>query len=144
MLLSHVIIFYSFILYLSTFFYFKIIIIIYILCYIIVLYILIATNEIDVDSGKDIKDPCTEAREECQTIRCPYGKEAFVDSQDCERCRCVDPCRTQICPDNTKCAITLVATKDGTEYKGVCRSGNYKIKFLFYMLYSIILYFSIK
>ncbi|KAF3430423.1 hypothetical protein E2986_10746, partial [Frieseomelitta varia] len=80
------------------------------------------TNEIDVDSGKDTKDPCTEAREECNTIRCPYGKEAFVDSQDCERCRCVDPCRTQICPDNTKCAITLVATKDGTEYKGVCRS----------------------
>lgn len=52
-----------------------------------------------------------------------------MDSQDCERCRCVDPCRTQICPDNTKCAITLVATKDGTEYKGVCRSGNYKINF---------------
>lgn len=116
---------------------------IYILCYIIVLYILIATNEIDVDSGKDTKDPCTEAREECQTIRCPYGKEAFVDSQDCERCRCVDPCRTQICSDNTKCAITLVATKDGTEYKGVCRSGNYKIKFLFYILYSIFLLFYI-
>lgn len=67
-----------------------------------------------------------------------------MDSQDCERCRCVDPCRTQICPDNTKCAITLVATKDGTEYKGVCRSGNCKIKFLFYILCSIILYFSIK
>lgn len=63
-----------------------------------------------------------------------------MDSQDCERCRCVDPCRTQICPDNTKCAITLVATKDGTEYKGVCRSGSYKIKFL---LLFMIFYYSI-
>lgn len=80
-----------------------------------------------MDSGKDTKDPCAEARQECNTIHCPYGKEAFVDDQDCERCRCVDPCRAQICPDGTKCAITLVATKDGTEYKGVCRSSNYKI-----------------
>ncbi|CAK9814021.1 Ppn [Anthophora quadrimaculata] len=83
---------------------------------------LIYTNEVDVDHDKDTKDICAEAREECSIIRCPYGKEAFVDSQDCERCRCVDPCRTQICAEGTKCAITVVASKDGTEYKGVCRS----------------------
>ncbi|XP_077270107.1 proteoglycan-like sulfated glycoprotein papilin isoform X5 [Temnothorax americanus] len=79
------------------------------------------SNEIDVDSN-DTKDRCAEAREECNIIRCPYGKEQYVDSQDCERCRCVDPCRTQICPEGTRCAITLVATQDGTEYKGVCQS----------------------
>ncbi|XP_035723305.1 papilin-like isoform X5 [Vespa mandarinia] len=82
----------------------------------------LADNEIDTSSEKDTKDPCIEAREECNLIRCPYGKEAYVDDQDCERCRCVDPCRTQICPEGTKCSITLVRTKDGTEYNGVCRS----------------------
>lgn len=84
-----------------------------------------ADNEIDTSSEKDTKDPCIEAREECNLIRCPYGKEAYVDDQDCERCRCVDPCRTQICPVGTKCSITLVRTKDGTEYNGVCRSSKY-------------------
>ncbi|CAL1675129.1 unnamed protein product [Lasius platythorax] len=78
------------------------------------------SNEIDVDS-KDTKDRCAEAKEECNIVRCPYGKEQYVDSQDCERCRCVDPCRTKICPEGTRCAITLVATQDGTEYKGVCQ-----------------------
>ncbi|XP_019882164.2 papilin isoform X4 [Camponotus floridanus] len=79
------------------------------------------SNEIDVES-KDTKDSCAEAKEECNIVRCPYGKEQYVDSQDCERCRCVDPCRTKVCPEGTRCAITLVATQDGTEYKGVCQS----------------------
>lgn len=83
-----------------------------------------ASNEIDVDS-KDTKDRCAEAKEECNIVRCPYGKEQYVDSQDCERCRCVDPCRTKICPEGTRCAITLVATQDGTEYKGVCQPSEY-------------------
>ncbi|XP_070527125.1 papilin isoform X2 [Cardiocondyla obscurior] len=81
----------------------------------------LSSNEIDVDS-KDTKDRCAEAKEECTIIRCPYGKEQYVDVQDCERCRCVDPCRTKICPDGTRCAITLVAAQDGTEYKGICQS----------------------
>jgi len=89
-----------------------------------------ASNEIDVDS-KDSKDQCAEAKEECNIIRCPYGKEQYVDSQDCERCRCVDPCRTKICPEGTRCAITLVATQDGTEYKGVCQSSKYCLAILF-------------
>ncbi|XP_011689368.1 PREDICTED: papilin isoform X5 [Wasmannia auropunctata] len=79
------------------------------------------SNEIDVDS-KDTKDRCAEAKEECNIIRCPYGKEQYVDSQDCERCRCVDPCRTMICRENTRCAIRLIATQDGTEYEGICQS----------------------
>ncbi|XP_015589222.1 papilin isoform X3 [Cephus cinctus] len=80
------------------------------------------SNEIDVDVEKKSKDPCAETREECRIIRCPYGKEAFVDSQDCERCRCVDPCTSRTCPEGTKCAITLVPINDGTEYVGTCRS----------------------
>lgn len=87
-------------------------------------HVITASNEIDVDS-KDTKDRCAEAKEECNIVRCPYGKEQYVDSQDCERCRCVDPCRTKICPEGTRCAITLVATQDGTEYNGVCQSSEY-------------------
>jgi len=87
-------------------------------------FVITASNEIDVDS-KNIKDQCAEAREECNIIHCPYGKEQYVDSQDCERCRCVDPCRTKMCPESTRCAITLVATQDGTEYKGICQSGKH-------------------
>lgn len=88
------------------------------------LHVIAASNEIDVDS-RDTKDRCAEAKEECNIVRCPYGKEQYVDSQDCERCRCVDPCRTKICPEGTRCAITLVATQDDTEYKGVCQPSEY-------------------
>lgn len=82
-----------------------------------------ASNEIDVDS-KDIKDRCAEAKEECNIAHCPYGKEQYVDEQDCERCRCVDACRTKTCPEGTRCTITLVATQDGTEYRGICQSSK--------------------
>lgn len=82
-----------------------------------------ASNVIDVDS-KDIKDRCAEAKEECNIAHCPYGKEQYVDEQDCERCRCVDACRTKTCPEGTRCTITLVATQDGTEYRGICQSSK--------------------
>lgn len=80
---------------------------------------------------------CAEAKEECDIIRCPYGKEQYVDSQDCERCRCVDPCRAKICPNGTRCAITLVATQDGTEYNGVCQSS--KNRYQFHLIYFVFL-----
>lgn len=56
-------------------------------------------------------------------MRCPYGKEEFVDDQDCGRCRCVDPCRSVYCPDDTRCSIILAASAEGgTEYRGECRA----------------------
>ncbi|XP_043274071.1 papilin [Venturia canescens] len=82
------------------------------------------SNEIDVGGDAHLRDPCAEAHEECAIIRCPYGKEAYVDNSDCERCRCVDPCRVLYCPEGTRCSISLVATGDGTEYRGVCRSTS--------------------
>ena len=85
-------------------------------------------NEIDVEGRVGSKDRCEEAREECDLIRCPYGKEAFVDNQDCERCRCVDPCASTSCPEGTRCAIILDNSNDVTVYKGVCRSGNFLVK----------------
>ena len=85
--------------------------------------IFLATNEIEIDTR--MKDPCAEARYECSNIQCPYGKEIAVDNHDCERCRCADPCRSQNCPEGTQCSITLVATKDGNDYRAVCRESNF-------------------
>ncbi|XP_074105077.1 proteoglycan-like sulfated glycoprotein papilin isoform X3 [Cotesia typhae] len=83
-----------------------------------------ASNEIeDVDNKNVSKDPCVEAKDECNTVQCPYGKEAYVDDQDCERCRCADPCRSVNCPEGSRCSITLAASADqGTEYRAVCRT----------------------
>lgn len=86
-------------------------------------YITANINEIDVDT-KDTKDKCAEAKNECNQIQCPYGKEQYVDSQDCERCLCVDPCRTKICPDGTQCTITLVQEETEDKYKAVCRPSR--------------------
>ncbi|XP_044011690.1 papilin isoform X3 [Aphidius gifuensis] len=81
------------------------------------------SNEIDVSSNTETKDKCSEAKDECDLIHCPYGKEAFVDDQDCERCRCVDPCRNIQCSSDSRCSIVPIATGDGTtEYQGICRS----------------------
>lgn len=80
----------------------------------------------DVGGGKNVsKDPCDEAKDECNVIQCPYGKEAFVDDQDCGRCRCVDPCRNIHCLEGSRCSITLAANdNDGTEYRAICRSSK--------------------
>ncbi|XP_048510814.1 papilin isoform X3 [Athalia rosae] len=78
-------------------------------------------NEVDVGPGPDSKDPCRDARVECETIRCPYGKEEYVDSDDCQRCRCADPCSTERCPEGTRCAITLTVERGTNIYKGICR-----------------------
>ncbi|XP_032682374.1 papilin-like [Odontomachus brunneus] len=79
------------------------------------------SNETNVNP-KDRKDQCAKVKEVSKMAHCPYGKEQYVDEQDCDRWRCVDPCRTKTCPDGTRCIITLVATQDGTEYRGVCQS----------------------
>lgn len=85
----------------------------------------LASNEVDIGGRNVSKDPCDEARDECNLIHCPYGKEAYVDEHDCERCHCVDPCSNVICPEGTRCSITLGASAiEGTEYKGVCRSSE--------------------
>ncbi|XP_014217269.1 papilin isoform X2 [Copidosoma floridanum] len=72
------------------------------------------------DDNQDTKDPCAEATEHCNQLHCPYGQEDYVDSQNCQRCRCVEPCQSISCPESTKCAVTLVRTSEGTEYRGIC------------------------
>nr|CAD7426582.1 unnamed protein product [Timema monikensis] len=83
-------------------------------------------NEIDVDSPREKADGlCAEAREECNKLHCPYRVEKFVDSSDCERCRCHDPCRDQYCPEDTLCAVDLYHNDETsrTEFRAICRQG---------------------
>ncbi|XP_034936854.1 papilin isoform X2 [Chelonus insularis] len=83
---------------------------------------LAANNELSPDRN-ETKDPCSDQEDQCNVIQCPYGKEAFVDEQNCERCRCVNPCRSVQCSEGSQCSITLVASPSGgTEYRAVCRT----------------------
>jgi hypothetical protein len=84
-------------------------------------------NEIDVDSGpKKTVKKCQAASLECTLLQCPYGLEQFVDSDECERCQCHDPCKDYPCPDETQCAVDLYRNpqKGETEYRGVCRPSK--------------------
>ncbi|PSN47564.1 hypothetical protein C0J52_19332 [Blattella germanica] len=83
-------------------------------------------NVIDVESPpeKPEEDPCLNARLECNTLRCPYGVEKYLDNTYCERCQCHDPCKDQICPGGTECAVDLFRNPrtGSTEFRAACRS----------------------
>lgn len=85
-------------------------------------------NEIDVDSGpvKPGENKCQAAALECHLLQCPYGVERFVDSDDCERCQCHDPCKKYSCPNETQCAVDLYHNlqTNETEFRGVCRPSE--------------------
>ncbi|XP_021914576.1 papilin isoform X2 [Zootermopsis nevadensis] len=85
-------------------------------------------NEIDVGSGpvKPGENKCEAATLECHLLQCPYGVERFVDSDDCERCQCHDPCKKYSCPNETQCAVDLYHNlqTNETEFRGVCRPTN--------------------
>ena len=70
-------------------------------------------------------DSCEEARQECSLLHCPYGIEKYVDPQDCERCRCNDPCRDHYCPDGTRCAVDLYKDypEQPVQFRAICREG---------------------
>ena len=85
-------------------------------------------NEVEVDASpvKPEEDPCLAAKIECQTMRCPYLVDKYVDSDLCEKCRCHDPCREQICPEDTQCAVDLFQnprTRE-TEFRAACRPSK--------------------
>ncbi|XP_066141086.1 papilin isoform X3 [Euwallacea fornicatus] len=67
---------------------------------------------------------CQDKFEECTTLRCPYGIEAYVDDNDCNGCRCQDPCGNVACPEGTQCGIDLNINKtsiDDVDFVAVCR-----------------------
>ena len=47
---------------------------------------------------------CDEIQRECQRMDCPYGIEKFVKN-DCEYCKCYNPCEAVICLEGTQCVI---------------------------------------
>lgn len=78
------------------------------------------------DTGKG-EHPCQKYLDECGTMRCEYGTEAYVDEEtQCTRCRCHNPCRSSICDDGFQCAVDLNrnrTTSDDPTFIAVCRPG---------------------
>lgn len=71
--------------------------------------------------------PCQSYFDECATLRCPYGIEAYVDENQCNRCQCHDPCKSVNCPDDSQCAIDLNrnrTTAQDPTFIAVCRQGK--------------------
>ncbi|XP_019769290.2 papilin isoform X1 [Dendroctonus ponderosae] len=70
---------------------------------------------------------CQAKFDECTSLRCPYGIEAYVDENDCNGCRCRDPCKDIDCPDGTQCGIDLNRNKTSAtdaDFIAVCREEN--------------------
>lgn len=65
-------------------------------------------------------DPCTEHILHCQQIECPQGKEAFVDSAGCQRCRCFDLCDSKQCPEGTRCVVQDPDYRHSSEPTAIC------------------------
>ncbi|KYB26517.1 Papilin-like Protein [Tribolium castaneum] len=71
--------------------------------------------------------PCQAHFDECATLRCPYGIEAYVDDNQCNRCQCQNPCSTVDCPPNSQCAIDINRNKTSSEdpdFIAICREIN--------------------
>nr|XP_023024406.1 papilin-like [Leptinotarsa decemlineata] len=67
---------------------------------------------------------CQETFNECTTLMCPYGVEPYVDENDCNRCRCRDPCMGVECPEDEQCAIDINMNKTSSQdadFIAICR-----------------------
>ncbi|XP_031341557.1 papilin isoform X1 [Photinus pyralis] len=68
---------------------------------------------------------CQQYIEECGTLICEYGTEAFVDdATTCTKCRCHDPCTGVLCRQDQRCAVDLNrnrTTYDDPTFIAVCR-----------------------
>ncbi|KAG5871898.1 hypothetical protein JTB14_030952 [Gonioctena quinquepunctata] len=67
---------------------------------------------------------CHEVFNECTTLRCPYGVEPYVDENECNRCRCRDPCMGVECLEDEQCAIDINRNKTSPEdadFIAICR-----------------------
>lgn len=70
--------------------------------------------------------PCQAHFDECATLRCPYGIEAYVDDNQCNRCQCQNPCSKVDCPPNSQCAIDINRNKTSNQdpdFIAVCRES---------------------
>lgn len=86
----------------------------------------------EIDTGVDEKEPhpCQAYFDECATLRCPYGIEAYVDDNQCNRCQCHDPCKSISCDEGSQCAIDLNrnrTTAQDPTFIAVCRQSKYPL-----------------
>lgn len=75
---------------------------------------------------------CQKYLDECISLRCPYGVEAYVDETLCNRCRCYNPCDGKECDANSLCAIDLNNNKTSESDKNfiaVCRQSLFATLF---------------
>ncbi|XP_018562061.1 papilin [Anoplophora glabripennis] len=71
--------------------------------------------------------PCQEMFDECTTLKCAYGVEAYVDENECNRCQCKDPCRNVECLEDEQCAIDINRNKTSdanADFIAICRQSN--------------------
>lgn len=71
--------------------------------------------------------PCQELFDECTTLKCAYGVEAYVDENDCNRCQCKDPCRNVECLEGEQCAIDINRNKtidSNADFIAICRQSK--------------------
>ncbi|KAK5647606.1 hypothetical protein RI129_002498 [Pyrocoelia pectoralis] len=82
-------------------------------------------TEAPIIAYTEITETCQQYIEECGTLICEYGTEAFVDEESlCTKCRCHDPCSGTICRQNQRCAVDLNrnrTTYDDPTFIAVCR-----------------------
>ncbi|XP_022911513.1 papilin isoform X2 [Onthophagus taurus] len=74
-----------------------------------------------------MENPCQIYTDQCKKMDCPYGVKAYVDDNQCNRCKCDDPCEGFLCPDRSLCVVEVNLHKtDGNDanFIGVCREFN--------------------
>lgn len=73
------------------------------------------------------EEQCSDTYKNCISLRCPYGIEAYVDENNCNQCRCTDPCQSIQCEENTRCTIDINTKRENAsdpQYISICREGN--------------------
>ncbi|CAH0551174.1 unnamed protein product, partial [Brassicogethes aeneus] len=82
----------------------------------------------DEQTSNNVDDQCIDYYNECSTMRCRYGIQAYVDENTCNRCKCHDPCEGYSCANETRCAIDLNRSEDndGNQFVAICREENKK------------------
>lgn len=93
-------------------------------------YFLLSANTIDLGPDEKEPHPCQAYFDECPNLRCPYGIEAYVDENQCNRCQCHDPCKSVECPQDSQCAIDLNSNRTTAQdptFIAVCRQSEWLI-----------------
>ncbi|XP_050510138.1 papilin isoform X5 [Diabrotica virgifera virgifera] len=70
---------------------------------------------------------CQETFNECTTLRCAYGVDPYVDENECNRCRCHEPCANVDCLPDEQCTIDINRNRmspQEAEFITICRLRN--------------------